>query len=85
MAPCPKLVLLQVYFRSVFKTGWVLARSRSVSVVDGESVQVSQLAQAALDVRYVDLYVVLETTGVKRENTNSEKGHVNYTTVLLDV
>lgn len=74
MAPWLKLVLLQVSFQSLFKTGRALDRSRSVGVVGGESVQVPQLTQATLDVRYVDLYVVLKTTGVHtegREQTNS--------------
>lgn len=50
----------------------VLDRSRSVGVVGGESVQVPQLTQAALDVRYVDLYVVLETTERERERSQNK-------------
>lgn len=42
--------------------GWrVSFPSRSVSVVGRESMKVAQLAQTALYVRYMDLYVILET------------------------
>lgn len=73
MAPWLKLVLLQVSFQSLFKTGRALDRSRSVGVVGGESVQVPQLTQATLDVRYVDLYVVLKTTGVHTKRGESRQ------------
>lgn len=70
MAPWLKLVLLRGRGRgAVFCSVHVSdgGQSCSVGVVGGESVQVPQLTQAALDVCYVDLYVVLETTEREKE------------------
>ena len=61
---------------------WAQGSSDRVGVVGSESMQVSQLTQATLDVGHVDLHVVLEATGGGKRDRRARTPKLS--TLLVD-